>query len=100
VRKRATLALVFIWALAWVACAPPLRGNDTAAPGPAPIPNFPISQFPDSPITYYIRPDGGSPEQCTVCWPNSTSVLESAAADVLFQPGHQPLEQNSPHWRA
>jgi hypothetical protein len=62
-RKRATLAFVLIWTLVWAACAPPTTGNEPAAPEPrsleSPIPH------PDSPTTWYVRPDGGSPELCT-----------------------------------
>jgi hypothetical protein len=64
-RKQAVCFLTLVFLLLWSACAPPTDGNGSAAPGPTPIPNSPMPRFPDAPITWYVRSDGGSPEQCT-----------------------------------
>jgi hypothetical protein len=64
-RKQAICFLSLAFLLVWSACAPPTEGNGSAASAPTPIPNSPIPQFPNSPTTWYVRPDGGSPEQCT-----------------------------------
>jgi hypothetical protein len=61
-RKQAACILTLVFVLVWTACAPPTEDSGSAAPHPT---SPPISRLPDSPITWYVRPDGGSPEECT-----------------------------------
>lgn len=61
-KRHITLLLALISILAWAACASPTAGNDIPAPGPAPLSSVPLAI---SASTYYVRPDGGSAEQCT-----------------------------------
>jgi hypothetical protein len=57
--------LTLVLLLACSTCAPPTENGGSAAPGPTPILALPTSRSPASAFTWYIRPDGGSPEQCT-----------------------------------
>jgi hypothetical protein len=62
-RKQSTLVFLLLGTLAWAACAPPSPAGDVPVADTNPSePQIPRS---GSPIAWYIRPDGGSPEQCT-----------------------------------
>jgi hypothetical protein len=54
--------LIPVFFLMWCSCGPPVVDDDGATPGPT---HVPISRLDDSAITWYVRPDGGSSEECT-----------------------------------
>jgi hypothetical protein len=71
VRRQVVNFLTLLFLLVWGACAPPTGGNGGPASGPIP-PQSPRSQLgksptanSESPTTWYVRPDGGSLEQCS-----------------------------------
>ncbi|MGD2206904.1 MAG: hypothetical protein PVH17_09005, partial [Anaerolineae bacterium] len=94
-RIHGTVALVLIWV--WAACAPPLEGGDTPAPDPRSPESPTLRSSPaDSPTTYYIRPDGGSAEQCTgladAPYPGSEATQDCAWDHPFraFEPSGEP----------
>jgi len=69
-RMRTVLILLLTLALGWIACLPTTPASNSLSPPPTNTsPATPDTPY-TSPIhpassTYYVRPDGGSPEQCT-----------------------------------
>ncbi|MCK4450621.1 MAG: hypothetical protein KAX26_08520, partial [Anaerolineae bacterium] len=60
-RTKTTLTLALALALVWSTCAPVTQISSSPSPIPMGTQHVTRNTF----STYYVRPDGGSPEQCT-----------------------------------